>query len=837
VDPLRAGHVAILDGAFAYFCNARCKLERFRGAASTLSPDEIATQAPPPVVMMPTPSAPAVAKKNGNGHANGNGALSTPMRAPAIAFADIEEANAEPRPTTPSAPVEATPSPREATPSPREVTPSPREVTPSPRSTMPSRPRESLPSSPRESLPSRPRESLPSSVRAREPSPSRPRESLAPRTLRSEETGEVASDPAVVEEAPPSRTRGVDPKVRGAIVRAAYYAGVGSGVLVPAVGLIDSLASSARLPLVGLAATALLVRGAVAERDPAEPHPIVSILAAVGASAAAYWAAYRHDARAAGIAILAGIACASLLAIDMVIDRAKARVAANRERIARALDVKVRVLYGDAPVTIPARDVKPGEQVMVEAGEVIGVDAIVSAGTATVTPWMDAPVDVTKREGDAVVAGARVVSGSLRLTTTWSGLDRAWAKLALSPTLRVDVAAPVARATRLVMERGAPLVAALVGVAAFANGVSPVEVFAAACAAALAFGAKGVAAVVALHHARAQATTLACGIVYRDARAFDRAGGIDVAVLCARGTVLMGEPEIVAIEPLGSHTGTASDLGRVLSLAAGAEQASTHPFASAILRAARTRGERPDNVRNAVVHAGLGVTALAASGERLVVGSRALMMQEKISVALADARVTDLEAQGRSVLLVSLADKLVGLIALQDGMRAGARAAVQRLLDARVEPILLSGEARETCQSIARALDIEHIRPEVLPAERGTDVRSLAEVGHVVAVVGHPATDDGALGAADVAVAMGAAGQTPGEWAVALASDDVRDAAQALTVPHVTRERVRAALVIGFVPGALALLAVSFGIAPLAVAPVSALVGAIAALTYTREPS
>src|SRR5205823_5849831 len=115
-------------------------------------------------------------------------------------------------------------------------------------------------------------------------------------------------------------------------------------------------------------------------------------------------------------------------------------------------------------------------------------------------------------------------------------------------------------------------------------------------------------------------------------------------------------------------------VGRVLSLAAGAEQASTHPFASAILRAARTRGERPDNVRNAVVHAGLGVTALAASGDRLVVGSRALMMQEKISVALADARVTDLEAQGRSVLLVSIAEKVVGLIALQDGMRAGARA-------------------------------------------------------------------------------------------------------------------------------------------------------------------
>src|SRR4051794_40369875 len=65
VDPLRAGHVAILDGAFAYFCNAQCKLERFRGAASTLSPDEILTAEPPPVVIVPTPAPPAT-KRNGH---------------------------------------------------------------------------------------------------------------------------------------------------------------------------------------------------------------------------------------------------------------------------------------------------------------------------------------------------------------------------------------------------------------------------------------------------------------------------------------------------------------------------------------------------------------------------------------------------------------------------------------------------------------------------------------------------------------------------------------------------------------------------------------------------
>jgi P-type E1-E2 ATPase len=276
-------------------------------------------------------------------------------------------------------------------------------------------------------------------------------------------------------------------------------------------------------------------------------------------------------------------------------------------------------------------------------------------------------------------------------------------------------------------------------------------------------------------------------------------------------------------------------VGRVLSLAAGAETASTHPFAAAILRAARARGVRADHVRNATVHAGLGITALASTGERLVVGGRAIMLEEKIGGAMADARVSELEAQGCSVLLVALGDRLVGLIALQDGLRAGARATVQKLLDAGIEPVLLSGEARETCETISRALDIDHVRPEVLPADRGAEVRALAEGGGVISVIGHPAMDDGALGAADVAVAMGAAGSTPGEWAIALASDDVRDAADALAIPHATRKRVWTAIGLGAAPGFVALLAIGFGIASLAVAPLAVLLGAVAAAVHARE--
>ena len=178
-------------------------------------------------------------------------------------------------------------------------------------------------------------------------------------------------------------------------------------------------------------------------------------------------------------------------------------------------------------------------------------------------------------------------------------------------TLRADVAAPLALGARLALERGAPLVGLVAAGACFASGgvTSVVGALAVACAASFAFGARGVVAAVALVHARAQRRALAHGVAYKDARAFDAAGRAAVAVVCARGTVLTGEPEIVAIEAMGTGSATHDD-ARVLALAAGAETASSHPFALAILRAARTRGVAPENVRSTTAHEGLGVTAL-----------------------------------------------------------------------------------------------------------------------------------------------------------------------------------------------------------------------------------
>ena len=740
VDPLRAGHVAVLDGRFRYFCRPDCK--RAYLATEVGPQEEVPTARPPEVeaihhTLRNGPSSGAIIVANGsNGHTH---APAAPSSSPRVA---LEALTLDPPRLAPT-------------------------------------------------------------VRA-------------PRALEPE----VEAEPIL-------------PGVRaGESALAAVDAiGIALGALVPAIALAGPLGDVLRLPLAVSAFATFALRCALARPDRADPHPLVVLFPAAVSIGAACWARAMHDPRFGAIVVLAGLASAAGLVGEALVDRLRRGAVAGRARIEGGLNLRTRVVHGEGVIPVRAVEVRPGEQVVVDPGETVGVDAIVVAGEALVLPWLDARTEVVKREGDSVVAGARVLSGSLRMTTTWSGRDRAWLKLLASPSTRVDVVAPTPQLVRQIVERGALVAAILVGVASFAANATPVEIVASMAAGATAFAGKALGSLVALHYARAHLEALRSGITYKDAKSFERAASANIAVLSARGTVLMGEPEMVAVESVGSL-----EVERVLSLAAGAETASSHPFAAAVLRAARVRDVVPDHVRNATVHAGLGVTASASTGERLIVGGRAIMLAEKIGVAVADARVSELEAQGHSVLLVAIGDRLAGLIGLQDGLRPGARAAVQRLLDAHVEPVLLSGEARETCETIGRALDVEHVRPEVLPADRGPEVRALAEGGAVVAAIGHPTRDDGALGSADVAVAMGSAGATPGEWAVSLASDDVRDAALALAIPHAARDRARVAILLGATPGLVALLAIGFGVAPLAVAPVAALVSAVAVAVHARPP-
>jgi cation transport ATPase len=588
----------------------------------------------------------------------------------------------------------------------------------------------------------------------------------------------------------------------------------------------SELSLAARLVVAAVATAALVAECAIGHRTATELHPLATLFAPVSAVAAAIALRLSEQSEAESAIGLAGVItlCASLSLL--LVRRARRPLELERLQLQAALDQPGRRIENGEIASTSAADLRPGEEIVVEAGDVLPVDATVTAGSAQVLPWLGAKTQVERREGDSLVAGTSVIDGALRAIVGWAGHDRAWMRLTHDPRRRADLHGKSARLGRNLAEKAAPFVAGFAALLAFAGSSNTPAVLLLGIASYAALAQAGTAEIGALQLLRAVLSALRRGVAFRSAEALDRAGRVSSVAFCARGTLLLGEPEVTSIDNLAGH-----DAESVLSFAAGAEASAEHPMAAAVLRAARARGIRPDAVRSPTPLPGLGITAVAGSGQALAVGSRALMLKERIGVASAEARISELEAMGRSVLLVALGGRLIGVIGLQDGLRAGARAAVQHVLDVGVEPILLSGDARDTCEALGRALDIDHLRPEVPPSERGDEVRRLRDGGAVVAVVGRTPNDDGALTAADVSVALSVAGSGSSEWSVQLASDDVRDAAYSLRVAHQARREAQLGLGLILAPAVCGIVVAAFGFAPAALAPIATCLGTAVSLS------
>lgn len=606
------------------------------------------------------------------------------------------------------------------------------------------------------------------------------------------------------------------------------------------------LVLGARVVLSAVGAAMLLGRAATTERDVTDPSPAPHLLGIAAALVVAGWAAFGVDrSLASEAASLAGILVVCAAVAAWLVEVARSAVALEREAVAVALS-KPSYRVGEAGELERTTELAVGEKFVVEPGDVVPVDAVVESGDVEVLPWLGAATPVRKARGDVLVAGATVVADVGRTgvvaTAVHVGHDRAYARILLDPRRRADALASVPRTGRALAERWSIVAGIVGGILATLLRRSPAEIALTALAIHASLATGTVAIVAGVHVARGVLVSLRRGIVFRSADAWERAGQINVGVFSARGTLLLGEPELAEVEPFpvptlaqrgapSKQTLLAPDA--LLALAAGAERGERHPIATALVRACLARGKKPESVRNAASVPGLGVRALTQAGEEVLVGNRALLLSSGVAMALAEARVSELEALGRTVVMVAVGGRLVGIVGLQDGIRPGARAAVQHLFDARIEPVLLSGDSRDTCEAIARSLDIEHVRPDVPPGERAAEVKRLLEAGLRVAVLGHAGADDDALGAAEVSVVLGGAGKTDHD--VTLAWDDIRDGAFALALAARNRFEARLGLALSVGPSMLAAVIVGVGVLPPVFAPLAALLGGVIAVLHVRS--
>lgn len=486
----------------------------------------------------------------------------------------------------------------------------------------------------------------------------------------------------------------------------------------------------------------------------------------------------------------AGVAAGAMVVRAWLDAQSHRPVTIAARRLAHALPPTVRTAVPDerSPIDVSfleveTKKVRTGEEVLAVEGEIVAVDGVVEAGEAWVRPHAGASSPLRRLPGDPVLAGAKVTEGALRIVATRVGDDRAMVRPARFGAGRGREAAPIARFVLSITRWGglAALLAAAAGVIVAGSDVAAqLATVAAVLLAAPLFALRRSAELPLVAGAAAAAGR---GIVFQNARALDTAGRAAVAALCARGSVTEGDLEVVEVHAIGD-----ADVEALIAYAAAAEaEAESHPIAAAIRDLAESRGIAPDSVRRATHFPGQGITALAQGGEPFVIGNRRLLLTEGVSVAVADAEAQRAESRGHTALFIALGGHVRAVLSLRDEVKPGARAAVQRIFDLDVEVVLLSGDHRPAVEVLAHAVDVANVRAELLPREQGEEVERLRETGGVVAAVGRARHDDAALAAADVPVVLGAAGDAVSERAVALASDDVRDAAAALWIARAAR--------------------------------------------------
>jgi Cu+-exporting ATPase len=299
------------------------------------------------------------------------------------------------------------------------------------------------------------------------------------------------------------------------------------------------------------------------------------------------------------------------------------------------------------------------------------------------------------------------------------------------------------------------------------------------------------------------------GVLIKNAEALEILEKVDTLVIDKTGTLTEGKPRVYAFTAKSGP-----DDFEVLRLAASLEQGSEHPFATAILDAARERGLRLSEVRDFQSRPGKGVVGFV-DGKRIAVGTLVLMREQGIQQK--GFLVGD-DGTGTS-LFISIDGSYAGYITVADPVKQTAASAVRELQQQNINVVMLTGDNRFVAENVAKKLGIQDFRAEVLPADKLKIVEQLQSKGRSVAMAGDGINDAPALAQADVGIAMGTGTDVAIESAgITLLKGDLAGIVRARKLSRATMNNIRQNLFFAFiynsigVPIAAGLLYPFFGI-------------------------
>jgi len=417
----------------------------------------------------------------------------------------------------------------------------------------------------------------------------------------------------------------------------------------------------------------------------------------------------------------------------------------------------------------------------------------VSEGQSTVDESMISgePLPVEKTRGDAVTGGTMNRNGSFIMTAERVGAETTLSQIVDMVAKAQRSRAPIQGAVDRV---SAVFVPAVVAVAIIAFGawmafgpeprlahalIAAVAVLIIACPCAL-----GLATPMSIMIATGRGAQE--GVLIKDAEALERFSKVDTLIVDKTGTLTEGKPRLTDAVALGGIGES-----RLLAAAASLERGSEHPLAEAIVAGAEERGIATADVTSFEAVTGKGVSGLVG-GAKVALGNAAMMQDLGIDTSALYQQIIALRDEAKTVMFVTIDGSLAGFVAVADRIKPTTAAAIRVLHESGLRIIMATGDNERTAKAVARQLDIDEVRADVLPEGKKALIDELHAKGAVVAMAGDGVNDAPALAAADVGIAMGTGADVAMESAgITLVKGDLNGIVRARRLAEATMRNIR----------------------------------------------
>jgi len=436
--------------------------------------------------------------------------------------------------------------------------------------------------------------------------------------------------------------------------------------------------------------------------------------------------------------------------------RAKGQTSEAIKKLIGLRPNRATVIREGKEVDVPVEELVEGDILLVKPGEKVPVDGIVSEGYSTVDESMltGESMPVEKKTGDGVTGATLNMTGSFRFRATRVGRDTVLAQIIRLVDEAQGSKAPIQRLADIIASYFVPVVIAISIITFFIwliIGPQPsftyallnfVAVLIIACPCAL-----GLATPTAIIVGTGKGAEY--GILIRNGETLERTLRITTVMLDKTGTLTLGRPrltDIIVIPPFSED--------EALRITAAAERNSEHPLAQTIVKSARERGLDVPAPESFQALPGLGIKA-GVEGHAVLVGNNALMLDNGIETSAADQVAEKLWNEGKTVLFLSIENKIVAAFALSDTLKPNAAAAVSAMKKMGLRVVMLTGDNLRAANFIAGQAGIDEVIAGVLPENKSSEVIKLQKAGQVVAMVGDGINDAPALAQADIGIAIG----------------------------------------------------------------------------------